>query len=257
MNESIDLDGMLKRLHLAHTRRVYRDVIRTAEKQEWTFDAFFEHLVTSEIAHRKSTQLAMRTRQAKFPFLKTIEEFDFTRQSVVKLPLIGSALSAEFVTSGQCLILHGQPGRGKTHLAIAIAYKAILNGFTASFITAAELIDALSKAFRRGELAKALGDFVSPDVLVIDEVGYLTYGTDAANILFHVVNERHRRKKAMIFTTNKALKAWGKVLHDEDLAAAITDRVLERGRLLKLDGPSMRTRHLKLDEEDGGQASER
>ena len=87
-----------------------------------------------------------------------------------------------------------------------------------------------------------------PAVLVVDEVGYLTYGTDAANMLFHVVNERHRRHRPMIFTTNKALKAWGRVLHDEDLGQAIIDRVLERGRLIRLDGPSIRTLHLKLDE---------
>jgi hypothetical protein len=84
--------------------------------------------------------------------------------------------------------------------------------------------------------------------LVVDEVGYLTYGTDAANMLFHVVNERHRRHRSMIFTTNKPLKAWGRVLHDEDLGQAIIDRVLERGRLIRLDGPSIRTLHLKLDE---------
>jgi hypothetical protein len=83
---------------------------------------------------------------------------------------------------------------------------------------------------------------------VVDEVGYLTYGTDAANMLFHVVNDRHKRKRSMIFTTNKPLAAWGRVLHDEDLAQAIVDRVLERGRLLHLDGPSMRTKHLGLDD---------
>lgn len=76
----------------------------------------------------------------------------------------------------------------------------------------------------------------------------ITYGTDAANMLFHVVNERHRRKRAMIFTTNKSLKGWGRVLHDEDLAQAIIDRVLERGRLVRLDGPSIRTLHVNLDE---------
>jgi hypothetical protein len=85
-------------------------------------------------------------------------------------------------------------------------------------------------------------------VLVVDEVGYLTYGTDAANMLFHVVNERHRRHRPMIFTTNKSLKGWGRVLHDEDLAHAIIDRVLERGRLLRLDGPSVRTLHVNLDD---------
>ena len=142
----------------------------------------------------------------------------------------------------------GKPGRGKTHLAVAIAYRAIQNGFDALFTTAAELIDDLSAAFREGRLAEALTTYTHPAVLVVDEVGYLTYGTDAANMLFHVVNERHRRKRSMIFTTNKPLAAWGKVLHDEDLAQAIVDRVLERGRLLTLDGPSMRTRHLGLDD---------
>ena len=81
-------------------------------------------------------------------------------------------------------------------------------------------------------------------VLVVDEVGYLGYGADAANVLFHVVGERHMRRRSMIFTTNKNPKRWGPVLHDNDLAEAIVDRILERGRLLKLDGPSIRTKHL-------------
>src|SRR5713226_6274697 len=88
----------------------------------------------------------------------------------------------------------------------------------------------------------------------IDEVGYLTYGTDAANMLFHVVNDRHRKKRAMIFTTNKAVTTWGRVLHDEDLAHAIVDRILERGRVLTLDGPSLRTKHLGLDDPTSSEA---
>jgi hypothetical protein len=91
-------------------------------------------------------------------------------------------------------------------------------GGSAFFTTAAELIDRLSAAFREGRLAEALTTYTHPAVLVIDEVGYLTYGTDAANMLFHVVNDRHRRKRSMIFTTNKPTTAWGHVLHDEDLA---------------------------------------
>ena len=92
---------------------------------------------------------------------------------------------------------------------------------------------------------EALKVYTSPHVLVIDEIGYLTYGPDAANVLFHVVNDRHLHHRPIIFTTNKSpFLDWGAVLHDPDLADAIVDRVLERGRLLVLDGPSARTRHI-------------
>ena len=154
----------------------------------------------------------------------------------------------DFVTEGRSLILYGKAGRGKTHLANAIGYRAIQNGFETLCTTAAELIEDLSNASRRGQLQEALVTYTRPHVLVIDELGYLTYGADAANVLFHVVNHRHLRKRPMIFTTNKPLSEWGEVLHDEDLAAAILDRLLERGRFIHLDGPSGRTRHLNLEE---------
>ena len=113
----------------------------------------------------------------------------------------------------------GKSGRGKTHLAVAIAYRAIQNGFTALFITASALIEELSVASAKGELRDALARYLQPHVLVIDEMGYLSYGPDAANVLFHVVNERHLRRRPLLFTTNKSpLTEWGLVLHDPDLA---------------------------------------
>jgi DNA replication protein DnaC len=243
-----ELDVLLKRLHLANARRIWRALVERAEKEEWSYRDFLAILAAEEIAQRQQTRLQRLSRWASFPFLKTIDDFDFTYQSTVRLGLLGSALSPDFITEGRCLILSGKPGRGKTHLAVALAYRAIQNGFDAFFTTAAELIDDLSAAFRQGRLAEALTTYTHSSLLVVDEVGYLTYGTDAANMLFHVVNDRHRRKRSMIFTTNKSINAWGQVLHDEDLAQAIVDRVLERGRLLTLDGPSMRTKHLRLDE---------
>lgn len=243
----VDIDGLLKRLHLANARRCWRELIVRAEKEEWSFRDFLAVLVAEEVAQRQQTRVQRLVHRSRFPFLKTIDDFDFTFQTTVKLSLLGSALSPDFVTEGRSLVLHGKPGRGKTHLGVAIAYRAIQNGFDALFVTCAELIDELSSAFRTGRLAQVLATYVAPDVLVVDEVGYLTYGTDAANMLYHVVNERHRLRRSMIFTSNKHPDAWGGVLHDDDLAQAIVDRVLERGRLLRLDGPSMRTKHLGLD----------
>jgi DNA replication protein DnaC len=242
------LEPLFRRLNLAHTRRIYHEVADRAEKENWTYRDFLALLLAEEVAHRKQTRLQRLTRKAHFPFLKTIDEFDFSLQTTLRQSLLGSYLGPDFVTEGRSLILYGKTGRGKTHLAVAIGYRAIQNGFETLCTAAAELIEDLSNAGKKGRLQEALSTYTHPHVLVIDEIGYLTYGQDAANVLFHVVNDRHLRKRPMIFTTNKPLSEWGKVLHDEDLAAAILDRILERGRFIHLDGPSGRTRHLNLQE---------
>jgi DNA replication protein DnaC len=242
------LESLFRRLNLAHTRRIYQGVADRAEKENWGYRDFLALLLAEEVAHRKQTRLQRFTRKADFPFVKTIEEFDFSLQTKLRLSLLGSYLGPDFVTEGRLLIFYGKTGRGKTHLAVAIGYRAIQNGFETLCTNAAELVEELSNASKKGCLQEALLTYTHPHVLVVDEVGYLTYGPDAANVLFHVVNNRHLRKRPMIFTTNKPLSEWGKVLHDEDLAAAILDRILERGRFIHLDGPSWRTRHLNLEE---------
>jgi DNA replication protein DnaC len=209
-------------------------VARRAEEANWAYRDFLALLVREEVAHRKQTRLQRVTRKAHFPFLKTIDDFDFTLQSSLRASLLGSYLGPDFVAEGRSLILHGKTGRGKTHLAVAIGYRAIQNGFEALFVTAAQLIEELSNASQKGRLHEALVTYTHPHVVVIDELGYLSYGPDAANVLFHVVNDRHLKKRPTIFTTNKPLHDWGRVLHDQDLAAAILDRLLERGRLITL-----------------------
>jgi DNA replication protein DnaC len=97
-------------------------------------------------------------------------------------------------------------------------------------------------------MCDALEKYLKPHVLIVDEVGYLACGPDAASVLYHVVNKRNTRHRAMVFATNKHPKRWGDVLHDDDLAKTIVDRILERGRLLRLDGPSSRTKHISGDE---------
>lgn len=244
---STELDPLLKRLHLANARRAWRDLVRRAETEQWSYEQLLLTLFSEEVAHRRGTRLNRAVRAAELPFLRTVEEFDFAYQSTLRLTTFGSLLSPDFVTEGNSVILYGKTGRGKTHLAISLAYRAMQNGFDALFTNCAELIDDLSCAGREGRLRDALARYLKPHVLVIDEVGYLAYGDDAANVLFHVVNERHVKKRSMVFTTNKHPHRWGPVLHDDDLAEVIVDRVLERGRLLKLDGPSMRTKHLADD----------
>jgi DNA replication protein DnaC len=246
----LDLDGMLRRLHLPTVRRLYPECALRAEAEDQSYRDFLATLIAEEVAHRAQTRIERSVRKARFPFLRTIEEFDFTFQSSIRLQLLGSYLGPELVSEGRNVILCGPSGTGKTHLGIAIAYRAIQNGHEALFTSAAGMIEALATATRRGELARTLAEYTHPPVLVIDEVGYLAVGADAANLMFQVVNERYLHRRPLLFTTNKPLAAWGLVLHDPDLAEAIIDRVLERGRLVELRGASYRTRHLKRADTD-------
>ncbi len=235
-----DLDQALRRLHLPTIRRLYVPLAEEAEKEGWTYRSYLEQLITEEIAHRAETRITRSTRKAKFPFLKTIDEFDFAFQQSVKKKALGRFFGPEFVEDGRSVILLGKPGRGKTHLAIAMAYKAIQNGYEACFTTAAALLNQLHRGATSGEFEESIARYVDPHVLAIDELGYLSYGPDAANLLFQVVDQRYLKRRPMIFTSNKEPGEWGAVLHDPDLADAIVDRVLERGEVLRLKGKSYR-----------------
>ena len=240
----VDIGALMKRLRLATVARMLADYESRAAKDGWSHREFLALLLAEEVAHRANTRVQKFVRHAHFPYVKTIEEFDFVFQSTLRRQQLGPYLGPEFVTEGRNLILSGKPGRGKTHLAVALAYKAIQNGFEARFVTAANLIDELHAAARDGVLRDATAAYVHPHVLVIDEVGYLQHANDAANVLYGIVDQRCLKRRPIVFTTNKPLKRWGEVLHDHELAEALLDRVLEHGEHIRLAGTSFRTRAL-------------
>ena len=163
-----ELAALLKRLHLAHARRTYGEFIERAEREAWSFHEFLLALAREEVAHRAETRIQRCVRKARFPQLKTVEEFEFSVQPELRRTLLGSCFGPEFVDQGRNLILTGRSGRGKTHLATAIAYRAIQNGYDALFSTAAALIDDLSRASHEGRFLAALKAYVQPAVLAID-----------------------------------------------------------------------------------------
>ena len=244
-----DLDGLLRRLHLPTVRRLYAELATRAETEGMPYRTYLETLIAEEVAHRAETRISRAVRKAQFPFLRTIDDFSFNFQTALRLQMLGSYLGPELVTEGRTAIFSGPSGTGKTHLSIALAYRAIQHGYEARFSGADALIGELSRAATKGRLDAALEPYLHPHVLVIDELGYLSHAADAANVLYRVVNERYLAHRPLLLTTNKPLAALGEVLHDGDLAEAILDRLLERGAHFAMRGRSYRTRHLREEED--------
>ncbi len=236
-----DLAALLTRLSLPTVRRLVGETERLAIDRQLGHREFLAHLIVSEVLNRDQTRVQRLIRAARFPFLKTVDDFTFAPKGGIRRDLIAPYLAPDFVGSGRNLVLSGKPGRGKTHLAIAIAVAAIQHGSDARFITAAHLIDDLTAAAAAGQLQARAEPLVAAKVLVIDELGYLPHAQDAANVLYTVIDARYLRRRPTVFTTNKPLRQWGTVLHDNDLAEALLDRILENGRHVELGGKSWRT----------------
>ena len=160
--------------------------------------------------------------------------------------VLGSAFAPECAAQEGCLILRGRSGRGKTHLAMAIAYQAILYGHEALFATANDLVDGLSLAARHGRLREALADYVRPSYSSSMKwaISPTAPMPPTCSSISSTIADCHKLARTMVFTTKKPLEQCGRVLHDPCLAKAILDRILKRGRIVTLEGLSMPTRHL-------------
>ena len=203
----------------------YRDFLAEALRTEWIG------------RHQKGVEARMRT--AHFPWVKTIEQFDFSFQPTIDRKIIRELASVGFVERGENIIILGPPGVGKTHLAVAFGVKALEAGHTVLFLTLESMINRLTRARMGNRVERQLIQFVSPKVLIIDEMGYLPMNRDEAGLFFRLLTRRYE-KASTIITSSKSFVDWGEIFNDQVLATAILDRLLYHCTTLNIKGESYR-----------------
>jgi DNA replication protein DnaC len=230
----------LQQLGLHATAAAMEDFIARATKHRWAARTVLEEMVREELRERANRSVQRRLQRARLGRFKTIAEFDWNWPKRIDRDAIEQALSLEFIREGRNLILIGANGLGKTMIVKNIGHAAVLAGYRVLFQTASELIEELqvdSPEQRRRRLAK----LNRPHLLCIDEVGYLSYDTHAADLLYEVVNRRYEQRSTIV-TTNRAFKEWNQVFPNATCIATLLDRLTHHAEVTLIEGPSYRVR---------------
>jgi DNA replication protein DnaC len=235
----MELTGLLEKLKMDHLEAQLDTVCEQAAERELDYKSFLTQALEAEWQGRYRRGIETRLRQSRFPWVKTLEQFDFDFQPSLDRRQVRELAGLSFVERAHNVVILGPPGVGKTHLAVALGVKAVEAGFTVLFMTLETLMTRLVKAKHENRLERALKQLTYPKVLIIDEVGYLPLSRDEASLFFRLVVRRYERA-SLIVTSNKSYLDWGEIFNDHVLATAILDRLLHHSTTLNIKGESYR-----------------
>jgi len=217
-----------------------------AHQDQWTNLEYLAAVLETEVNAREASGTQLRINAANFPAVKTLADFNFDHQLNADKAHLHRLAAGGWLTQKSNIVLLGPPGTGKTHLGISLGIEACAQGIRVKFDTATGWITRLQTAHQADKLTQELKRINSYQLIVIDEVGYLPFNTEAANLFFQLVTSRYERS-SLILTSNLTFSQWGNVFGDQAVAAAMIDRIVHHAEVITLKGTSYRLRHTTID----------
>jgi DNA replication protein DnaC len=236
------LDAQLVALHLSHVKCHYQDLATKAAQKQLSHLEFLAQLVEGEATVRENRSIERRIKKAHFPVLKTMEDFQWSWPKKINRPQIQNLFRLAFVATNTNIVFISTVGLGKTHISLALGHAACIGGHSVLFTNAVDIINTLAAAQSAGRLKREIRRYLKPDLLIVDELGYLPIDKHGADLLFQIISQRYERAP-MVITTNRAYKHWSQIFNnDSTLTSAILDRVLHHVDTVIIEGKSFRTK---------------
>jgi DNA replication protein DnaC len=234
------IEANLIRLRLSQIREILERVIKTAEEQSKSYLSFLDDLLEEEVAQKEQRRIETAIKTSGLPFIKSIDEFDFTFQPNLDRQKVMSLFDLNFIRQKGNVIFLGPPGVGKTHLAVALALKVCQSGMSIYFTNMEDLIKKLGKDQEAGRAGKGRSYYKS-SLVIVDEVGYTPINREECNLFFRFIANRYE-KASTVITSNKAFSDWTELFHDPIIVTAILDRLLHHSAVINIKGNSYRLR---------------
>ncbi len=233
------LEHDLKQLKLPTMLREYASVAASSSREKDSYERFLLHLAERELLDRQQRARQRRIKAARFPTLKTIESFDFAQQPQINEALVRELLTGDFIDSHENVLLIGNSGTGKTHLATALALAACQDGRKVRFFSVMGLVTMLTEAKEDRRMERLLKQIDKQELLVLDELGYVPFSKVGSELLFEIVSRAYERQ-SLIVTTNLPFEQWTEVCGSARLTGAMLDRLTHRVHILEANGESFR-----------------